>query len=141
MSSESVCQVTRSWVDVGSFHARLLVRFMIFTALVRTILDTPSYLYCVSCYCLYVRNVVYSFDLFITRFVANIYRCSARILFGKLQNSKQTSRPHPVSRWRCVITRRPLYHRSKARVVNCIRAWPGPRNLCERPRQRPAMYV
>jgi hypothetical protein len=23
MSSESVCQVARSWVDVGSFHARL----------------------------------------------------------------------------------------------------------------------
>jgi hypothetical protein len=30
MSSESVCQATRSWVDVDSFHARLVVRFMIF---------------------------------------------------------------------------------------------------------------
>jgi hypothetical protein len=30
MSSESVCQVARSWVDVGSFHTRLVVRFMIF---------------------------------------------------------------------------------------------------------------
>jgi hypothetical protein len=32
MSSESVCQVARRWVDVGSFHTRLAVRFMIFTA-------------------------------------------------------------------------------------------------------------
>jgi hypothetical protein len=30
MSSESVCQVARSWVDVGSFHTRLVVRFMNF---------------------------------------------------------------------------------------------------------------
>jgi hypothetical protein len=30
MSSESVCQVARSWVDVGSFHTRLVVRFVIF---------------------------------------------------------------------------------------------------------------
>jgi hypothetical protein len=45
MSSESVCQVARSWVDVGSFHTRLVVRFMIFTASVRNILDTPSYMY------------------------------------------------------------------------------------------------
>jgi hypothetical protein len=43
MSSESVCQVTRSWVDVGSFHTRLVVRFMNFTASVRNILGTPSY--------------------------------------------------------------------------------------------------
>jgi hypothetical protein len=43
MSSESVCQVARSWVDVGSFHTRLVVSFMIFTASVRNILDTPSY--------------------------------------------------------------------------------------------------
>jgi hypothetical protein len=43
MSIESECQVARSWVDVGSFHMRLVVRFMIFTASVRSILDTPSY--------------------------------------------------------------------------------------------------
>jgi hypothetical protein len=43
MSSESVCQVARSWVDVGSFHTRLVVRFMIFTASVRNILNTPIY--------------------------------------------------------------------------------------------------
>jgi hypothetical protein len=43
MSSESVCQVARSWVDVGRFHARLVVRFMNFTASVRNILDIPSY--------------------------------------------------------------------------------------------------
>jgi hypothetical protein len=41
MSSESVCQVARSWVDVGSFHTRLVVRFVIFTASVRNILDRP----------------------------------------------------------------------------------------------------
>jgi hypothetical protein len=45
MSSESVCQVARSWVDVGSFHTRLVVRFMIFTASVRNTLDTPSYFF------------------------------------------------------------------------------------------------
>jgi hypothetical protein len=28
MSSESVYQVARSWVDVGSFHKRLVVTFM-----------------------------------------------------------------------------------------------------------------
>jgi hypothetical protein len=44
MSSESVCQVACSWVEGGSFHTRLVVRFMIFTASVRNILDTPSYL-------------------------------------------------------------------------------------------------
>jgi hypothetical protein len=43
MSRESVCQVARSWVDVGSFHTRLVVRFVILTASVRNILDTPSY--------------------------------------------------------------------------------------------------
>jgi hypothetical protein len=48
MSSESVCQVALSWVDVGSFHTRLVVRFMIFTASTRSILDTPSYMYSLS---------------------------------------------------------------------------------------------
>jgi hypothetical protein len=43
MSSESVCQVARSWVDVGSFHTRLVQRFMDFTASLRNILDTHSY--------------------------------------------------------------------------------------------------
>jgi hypothetical protein len=43
MSSESVCQVARSWMDVGNFNMRLVVRFMIFTASVRNIRDTPSY--------------------------------------------------------------------------------------------------
>jgi hypothetical protein len=43
MSSETVCQVARSWVDVGSFHKRLFIVFMIFTASVRNILDIPSY--------------------------------------------------------------------------------------------------
>jgi hypothetical protein len=28
MSSVSVCQVARSWVDMGSFHTGLVVRFM-----------------------------------------------------------------------------------------------------------------
>jgi hypothetical protein len=43
MSNESVCQVARSWVDVGSFHARLFIIFMNFTASFRNILDIPSY--------------------------------------------------------------------------------------------------
>jgi hypothetical protein len=45
MSSESVCQVAHSWVDVDSFHMYLVVRFMIFIASVWNILDTPSYDY------------------------------------------------------------------------------------------------
>jgi hypothetical protein len=49
MSSESVCQVARSWVDVGSFHTRLVVRFMIFTPSVWNILDTPSYMQQMVC--------------------------------------------------------------------------------------------
>jgi hypothetical protein len=44
MSCESVCQVARSWVDLGSFHTHLVVRFVISTASVQNILDTPSYL-------------------------------------------------------------------------------------------------
>jgi hypothetical protein len=44
MSSESVYQVARSWVDVGSFHKRVFIIFMIFTASVRNILDIRSYL-------------------------------------------------------------------------------------------------
>jgi hypothetical protein len=43
MSSESVCHVARSWMDGSSFHTPLVVRFMIFTASVRNILDTPSH--------------------------------------------------------------------------------------------------
>jgi hypothetical protein len=43
MSSESVCQVARSWVDMGSFHMRLVLTFMTFTASPWNILDTPSY--------------------------------------------------------------------------------------------------
>jgi hypothetical protein len=42
MYSESVCQVARSWVKVGSFDKRLVVRFMIFTASVRNILGTTT---------------------------------------------------------------------------------------------------
>jgi hypothetical protein len=43
MSSQSVEQVARSWVDVGSFHTRLLV-VVYFAAIasVREFLDTPS---------------------------------------------------------------------------------------------------
>jgi hypothetical protein len=43
MSSESVCQVASSCVDVDSFHTRLVVRFMIFIASIWNILNTPSY--------------------------------------------------------------------------------------------------
>jgi hypothetical protein len=37
MSSESMCHVARSWVVVGSFHMRLVVRFKISTASDRNI--------------------------------------------------------------------------------------------------------
>jgi hypothetical protein len=43
MSSESLFQVARSWVDVDSFHTRLFIIFVIFTASVRNILDITSY--------------------------------------------------------------------------------------------------
>jgi hypothetical protein len=43
MSSEPVCQVARCWVEVGSFHTLLVVRFMNFIASVWNVLDTPSY--------------------------------------------------------------------------------------------------
>jgi hypothetical protein len=39
MSSESMCQVARSWVDVGGFPTRLFIIFIIFTSSVRNILD------------------------------------------------------------------------------------------------------
>jgi hypothetical protein len=53
MSSESVCQVARSWVDLDSFHTRLfgVVNFAI--ASVREFLDTPLYFETGS----YLRNV------------------------------------------------------------------------------------
>jgi hypothetical protein len=51
MSSEPVCQVAHSWVDVGSFHAHLVVRFVIFTASVQNILVTPSYICVCACMC------------------------------------------------------------------------------------------
>jgi hypothetical protein len=41
MSSEPVCLVARSWVDVGSVYTRLVVRFMIFRGSVRNI---PNYI-------------------------------------------------------------------------------------------------
>jgi hypothetical protein len=44
-------QVARSCVDVGSFHTRLVERFMILTASVGNILDTPS------CVRIYVYNL------------------------------------------------------------------------------------
>jgi hypothetical protein len=47
MSSESVCQFARSWVDMGSFHMHLVVWFMIFIVSVWNILDIP--LYIISC--------------------------------------------------------------------------------------------
>jgi hypothetical protein len=43
MSTESVCQVARSWVDVGSFHTRLFGVVYFAIASVREFLDTPSH--------------------------------------------------------------------------------------------------
>jgi hypothetical protein len=45
MTSESVWQVARSWVDVGSFHTRLFgVVYFAITSF-REFLDTPSYIW------------------------------------------------------------------------------------------------
>jgi hypothetical protein len=44
MSSESVYQVALSCVDVGSFHKRLLVKFMSVTASVRNAFHTHTYM-------------------------------------------------------------------------------------------------
>jgi hypothetical protein len=43
MSIESVCQIARSWVDVGRFHTRLFGVVYFAIASVREFLDTPSY--------------------------------------------------------------------------------------------------
>jgi hypothetical protein len=56
MFSESMWQVACNWVDVGSFHTRLVVRFMTFTASVRNILDTPSYISACSHCVQYPKN-------------------------------------------------------------------------------------
>jgi hypothetical protein len=67
MSSESVCQIARSWVDVGRFHTRLFGVVYFAIASVREFMDTPSYMYtyiyiyiCVSV-CVYVCILNYSF--------------------------------------------------------------------------------
>jgi hypothetical protein len=44
MSSESVCQVARSWVDMGRFHTRLFGIVYFTIASVREFLGTFSYL-------------------------------------------------------------------------------------------------
>jgi hypothetical protein len=44
MSSESVRQVARSWVEVGSFHTFLFGVVYFAIAPVREFLDTPSYI-------------------------------------------------------------------------------------------------
>jgi hypothetical protein len=43
MSSESVCQVARSWVEVGRFHTRLFGVAYFAIASVREFLDTALY--------------------------------------------------------------------------------------------------
>jgi hypothetical protein len=48
MSSESVCQVAHSWVDVSSFHPRLFEVMYFAIASVREFPDTPSHLSCNS---------------------------------------------------------------------------------------------
>jgi hypothetical protein len=52
MSSESVCQVARSWVDVGSFHTRLFG-----VVSVREFLDTRWYVKMEGWCCSNVVNV------------------------------------------------------------------------------------
>jgi hypothetical protein len=48
MTSESVCQVARSWVDVNCFHTRLLGVVCFAIATVREFMDTSSYILVVS---------------------------------------------------------------------------------------------
>jgi hypothetical protein len=43
MSSESVCQIAYSWVDMGSFHTRLFGVMYFTIASVQEFLDTPPY--------------------------------------------------------------------------------------------------
>jgi hypothetical protein len=43
MSSDSVCQVARRWMDVGSFNTRIFIVFMIFRASVWNILNISLY--------------------------------------------------------------------------------------------------
>jgi hypothetical protein len=43
VSSELVCKVARSWVDVGSSHTRLLGIVYFVIASVQEFVDTPSY--------------------------------------------------------------------------------------------------
>jgi hypothetical protein len=45
MSSELLCQDARSWEDLGSFHTRLRLRFMIFIASFRNVLGYYLILY------------------------------------------------------------------------------------------------
>jgi hypothetical protein len=80
MSSESVCQVAHIWVDVGSFHARLMVRFTSFTALIQNILDTPSYAH------VYVQTHI------LVLLNCSVFRHMKKTLpFGKLHNTKHTT--------------------------------------------------
>jgi hypothetical protein len=46
MSSESVCEVSCSLVDMGSFHTRLFGVMYFAVNSVREFLDTPSYMVC-----------------------------------------------------------------------------------------------
>jgi hypothetical protein len=48
MSSESVCQFARSWVDVGSFNTRLFGVVFFAIASVREFTDTSLYIYTYS---------------------------------------------------------------------------------------------
>jgi hypothetical protein len=83
MSSESVCQVARSWVQVGSFHTRLLIvaRFMIFTASVWNILDTPS--------CIFIRIAVYKTAILLPSFIFVLLFSANRVLPLGWQNARK----------------------------------------------------
>jgi hypothetical protein len=73
MSSESVCQVARSWVDVGSFHTRLFGIVYFSIASVREFVDTTS---CVCvCVCVYIdiyipNNIHYIYIMYVIGYVA-----------------------------------------------------------------------
>jgi hypothetical protein len=76
MSSESVYQVARSWVDVGNFHKRLVVKFKIFTASVRNILDNSSYILYVTLY----KEEIAAFYFPVSRSTIHVFRSAEPLL-------------------------------------------------------------
>jgi hypothetical protein len=90
MPSESVCQVARSWVEVGSFHTRLVIRFMIFTATVRNILDTPLYMN---------HNHIGSTEFGVCRTILNRIRWEDDVISGFRRGAESRGKAIPLQAW------------------------------------------